>query len=110
LSDAARRKAVDVRRQRRSHRPSVDGIDLPAGPVDGDVVVGEATKLFQEKHNRPRSGLIEMHHVAREEERVGAFGERGLEDLLGGEVRRFEEGFAQVSGNFGHACQRAFQM
>ena len=63
-----------------------------------------------EKHDGPRPGAIEMHHVAGEQQRVGAFGQRRFEHLLGGEIRRFEKRLAQMGGHFGDARERALQM
>ena len=53
VADAARGKAVDARGQRGVGGPGVGRIDLPAGPVDGDVVIGEPLELLEQETRSP---------------------------------------------------------
>ena len=92
-------KDVDVFGQFDAGRPGIGRIDSATGPVDLDPVLGQPPELFVEKNDGPRSDTIEIDDIASQQQRIGAFGECGLEYLLGSEKRGFEEKLAQLRGD-----------
>jgi len=81
--DLANGENVDISGQWEAGGPRFGGVDVAAGPIDGDVVVSEALELFLQEYDGAGANQIDVEDVAGKQQGVGPLGKGGLEDLGG---------------------------
>ena len=68
---------------------------------------GETIEVVQQEQNASGARSMRIQHVATEQQKVGILGNRGVEDGFGRLIGGFDEGVAQVFGNFSDAIEAA---
>ena len=90
--------------------PRADRVGVATGPVDGDPMLCQPLELLGKKHDGPRTDIVEIDHVAAQQQSVGALGHDRFKHLLGDQERGVEEQIAQMLRHFGNSAQGTFQV
>jgi hypothetical protein len=108
LRGTADRENRHILGQRHARRPRLHRVDIATGPVDRDAMIGQALEFFLKKNHGSGAHQVEVNNIAGKQQRVGPFGQSGLEHLGRGLERSVEKQLAQVRRHLGNASQGAF--